>query len=154
MKSALARQKQIQRIRRRGPVSNALSPASPLPSVATRVIGSTSTEAGSMADSITNVALQPLRILNPSGVREAYSGCTSGCDIWDSRTWARPSTKNQPKGAEAPSLPDLFIVRVFDLGGFYCPRYDFSHFNRRWTRICLGASFIVILLPIAKLRVK
>src|ERR1700679_823587 len=136
MKAALARQKQIRRIRQRGPVSNAPSPASPLPSVATHVIGSTDTEAGSMADSITIVALQPLRTLTPSGVREAYSGCTSGCDIWDSRTWARPSIQNQPKGAEAPSLPYLFIVRVFELGGFYCPRYDFSHFNRPWTRIC------------------
>ena len=44
------------------------------------------------------------------------------------------------QSCRGPSLLDLSIVRVFDLGGFYYPRYDFSHFNRPWTRICQGAS--------------
>lgn len=39
-----------------------------------------------------------------------------------------------------PRLPDLSLVRVFDLGGFYYPRYDFSHFNQPSPRICQGPS--------------
>jgi hypothetical protein len=124
--------------------------ANPLPtrSVATRVIGSTGTEAANMADSITIIALQPLQTLTPSGVIQWVRGAAT---LGTQTTWARPSIQNPPKGAEAPSLPDLFIVRVSDLGGSYCPRYDFSHFNRPWTRIFQGAPAIVILLPIAKI---
>jgi hypothetical protein len=101
-----------------------------------------------MADSITIIALQPLQTLTPSGVIQWVRGAAT---LGTQTTWARPSIQNPPKGAEAPSLPDLFIVRVSDLGGSYCPRYDFSHFNRPWTRIFQGAPAIVILLPIAKI---
>jgi hypothetical protein len=91
-----------------------------------------------------------------SGVREAHSGGTSGCDTWHSSNMGRTFDPEPTQRCGGPSLPDLFIVRVFDLGRFYsgCPRYDFSHFNRPWTRICQGASFIVILLPIAKITIQ
>jgi len=53
-----------------GPINNALSAAShavagSVPSVATRVIGSTGTDVTSMADSITIVGLQALRTETP-----------------------------------------------------------------------------------------
>jgi hypothetical protein len=101
MKAALARQKQIRRIRRRGPVSNALSPASPLPSVATRVIESTGTEATSMADSSTIVALQPLRSERQLPVEQErpIQGVRVAETFGTRATWARPSIRNQPKGA-------------------------------------------------------
>jgi hypothetical protein len=108
-------------------------------------------EAAGMADRITIVTLQPLRTLTPSGVTRAYWGVLVAATFGTQVTRARPSIQNPHNGAEAPNLPDLFIVRFFDLGGLYCPRYNFSHFNRPWTRIFQGALFIVILLPIAKI---
>ncbi|KAN0103791.1 hypothetical protein V8E52_011627 [Russula decolorans] len=97
-------------------VNNALPAASPLPSVATHVIGSTGTKAASMAASITNWSKRGL-----FRVHEWLRYLAFGTQA----TWARPSIQNPPKGAEAPILPDLFIAHQ-------------------------GASFIVILLPIAK----
>ena len=50
-------------------------------------------EATSMANGIffTIDVLQPLRIHTPSGVREAYSGCTGGCDTWHARKMGQTS---------------------------------------------------------------
>ena len=113
-----------------------------------RVIGSTGTEAASIADSITIIALQPLRTLTPSGVRKAT---TFGAQA----TWARPWIQSLPKSAEAPKLAGFvhstvqyaFSMPVISGGQLS----DFSHFNRPLIRICLGALFIAILLPIAKI---
>jgi hypothetical protein len=59
-------------------------------------------------------------------------------------------SRTHPK-VHRPQLARFVHSARFRSRGFCCPRYDFSHFNRPWTRICEGASFIVILLPIAKI---
>ena len=98
------RQIQVRRIRRRGPVSNALSAASPLPSVAMRVIGSTGTEAAGMADNVTIVALQPLRTLTPSGVTEAYLGCMGSCDTWHTSNMGQTFDPEPTQWCRGPQL--------------------------------------------------
>jgi hypothetical protein len=106
-----------------------------------------------MADSITIVALKPLRTLTPSGVRvrEAHSGDTSGCDTSHLALKQHGPDPRSRTHQEVPPACQICSYCASDLGGSYCPRYDFSHFNRPWTRICQGAPVIVILLPIAKI---
>lgn len=78
--------------------------ASPLPSVAKRVIGSTGTEAVSMADSITIIGLQSLRTLTLSGVREAYSGLRVAATLGTQATWGETFDPEPTQRCSGPQI--------------------------------------------------